>query len=176
MSDAQEAMENDLDRRMLTPAESAIWHLYHAVAKHRLPSDCTGAEWWVQVRTDATREKKEAEDCTAFLGLRGRRGVGVSLRQGRGRVQVPSGHEAPLSVFHPLPDGLGRGSTATRQGTLALNLENGWLWAQRAPSSWTRDSMRRRAQPIQNRLRTASSFRRPPASTVSSTEPWATAS
>ena len=36
MSNAQEALENDLDRRMLTPAKFGIWHLCHAVAKRRL--------------------------------------------------------------------------------------------------------------------------------------------
>ncbi len=44
MSNAQGALENDLDRQTSTPAESAIWHVYHAVARHRLPADCTGAE------------------------------------------------------------------------------------------------------------------------------------
>ena len=66
MSNAQDALENDLDCQMSTPAESAIWHLYHAVAKHRLPSDCTGAEWWVQVETNALNETEKTHEPSAF--------------------------------------------------------------------------------------------------------------
>ena len=88
MSNAQEALEDDLDRRMLMPAEFGIWQLCHAVAKRRLL-----LSHFSEIYQSSVRER--------FARLTQMATILCSRRVPEGRGSLSKGRSHPLCSLPP---------------------------------------------------------------------------